>query len=1156
MAVEAYRASDKWSKKWLRDVKNQIKLRKYKAGMTEKRAQEILNAIDNGEFLIRVKFIRDDTVISVEETKRGFKIINKHEPIRESKRASGKYVRGGPNIILTKKTKPGFWVGIDEKFLVREVSGQSEVGRLDSNAVVYELYRIRKPDVNRLMPIKDGALNCVAQRVVEHFDQAKRRHGLTNIRRQKIDTWEKKMQIPGARVQDVAELEKIIKRPITLLDITHGKIFNSGKYRSGKYEEIEMVVHNGHAFPRNQHFPRDRMVEYYKNNALQGPQAIWLMGVGDETQRVSQFVLEDSHTFRIWKKHTEIIGACKQLVSDAINWQYQEGVISDEKKSILSESLKVVDLAEQVFGANHAGSRLANEINEWHPISEKINEDIKQSCVEHGHGGCWNAPDYHISDVVCIDMKECYPASMRGQGECTSWFNRFGHPTHYLVKVAVNGELPQEDITGFAQVRSFKFASNIHPVIPVWYGKHFACRSGEGCAKNKEWAPIVLLRYLLEVGKFTQGGKIDEKRLTHRLVTDEGELDFLIKDCTDAGTFAGREKCPLGFILTYYEGHQPQYTHLRASMLAYAHINLLEMLRRFQPNEVVRITTDSIYVRKEALYKIENIPAFFKQVEVKSDDAEHRISDSPILCSHYPSCAMCSDPEEFLIPKSEYAKWIKEFQKTKTPLVKYNCKKHNPFVCRFCFGEWFYKSNSCQKQLNRPEEQEVREIQPGQWHDKVANIVCWPKNRHWESIKNISDSTAPSIHDPITRCRKSYLNGGGGSDKTTRAIRIFKNINMVVFTHTNALAKDFRENRDVKAQTWHSFFRWNGVGNWTPEHMGEKKFPRVIIWDEVCTVPKHILEMFINYLLEHKCQVICCGDDAQPPPFFGEMPHDWLKKNANYYEEVITDYRAKCPKLYELKKGIRHKNNRVQSELFRGAIPVIEKWNYFEAEWTPSDRILSAHRLSRRLASQICLKLHYIKYPNIPIPLIYRPRDGRKQNCLIQIPGLSEKRELVKNDIVYLSLNSLSKKFIEDMSGEEKILDWDLGYAMTIHTSQGMTLEAPQRVWIIDEHLAWDNLVYLAVGRVEYLSQLIRIEGPPLPPEIVEARNKKAIEQSLRLFISGKLVGYMNQDKKKDREFNLSVDYILKLKDLQENKCELCLNEMLWEWDVSIDSDQ
>jgi len=155
-------------------------------------------------------------------------------------------------------------------------------------------------------------------------------------------------------------------------------------------------------------------------------------------------------------------------------------------------------------------------------------------------------------------------------------------------------------------------------------------------------------------------------------------------------------------------------------------------------------------------------------------------------------------------------------------------------------------------------------------------------------------------------------------------------------------------------------------------------------------------------------------------------------------------------------------------------------------------------------------------------------------------------------------LNTLPEKLIKDILTEEKILDWDLGYAMTVHTSQGMTLEAPQRVWVIDEHLAWDNLIYLAVGRVEYLSQLIRIEGPPLPPEIEEAKNKKAIERSLRPFISGKLVGYMDQDKKKGREFDLllSVDYILVLKDLQKNKCELCLNEMLWEWDEAGNPDQ
>ncbi|CAG8708661.1 7156_t:CDS:1, partial [Gigaspora rosea] len=51
--------------------------------------------------------------------------------------------------------------------------------------------------------------------------------------------------------------------------------------------------------------------------------------------------------------------------------------------------------------------------------------------------------------------------------------------------------------------------------------------------------------------------------------------------------------------------------------------------------------------------------------------------------------------------------------------------------------------------------------------------------------------------------------------------------------------------------------------------------------------------------------------------------------------EFLTDYRAKCPKLCELKKGMHRKNNRVQLELFRRSIPVIEKWKYLEKEWFP-----------------------------------------------------------------------------------------------------------------------------------------------------------------------------------------------------------------------------
>ena len=74
--------------------------------------------------------------------------------------------------------------------------------------------------------------------------------------------------------------------------------------------------------------------------------------------------------------------------------------------------------------------------------------------------------------------------------------------------------------------------------------------------------------------------------------------------------------------------------------------------------------------------------------------------------------------------------------------------------------------------------------------------------------------------------------------------------------------------------------------------MGQKFIPRVIIWDEVCTVHLSILKTSPTWLEQRGVQVICCGDQGQPPPIAGESPHAWLREHADYYEEVEEDYRA------------------------------------------------------------------------------------------------------------------------------------------------------------------------------------------------------------------------------------------------------------------------
>ena len=199
-----------------------------------------------------------------------------------------------------------------------------------------------------------------------------------------------------------------------------------------------------------------------------------------------------------------------------------------------------------------------------------------------------------------------------------------------MTRVAINDPLG----TGFAEVQEWEFA-DCHPVISAWFGKHFA--------KNG-WAPTQLHAFLTEsgilktlkireaivafekqtevwlpedrdqgysiIGKFTQGGKVDGKRMSRRLVIEEGELDCLVRDTRQSGTLVGAPmRCPLGHILTYYDGSQPQYTHLRASMLAYAHINLLSMLTRFRP-KVPPVAVDGIYVQKTALYELKGVEAY------------------------------------------------------------------------------------------------------------------------------------------------------------------------------------------------------------------------------------------------------------------------------------------------------------------------------------------------------------------------------------------------------------------------------------------------------------------------------------------------------------------------------------------------------------------
>ena len=102
------------------------------------------------------------------------------------------------------------------------------------------------------------------------------------------------------------------------------------------------------------------------------------------------------------------------------------------------------------------------------------------------------------------------------------------------------------------------------------------------------------------------------------------------------------------------------------------------------------------------------------------------------------------------------------------------------------------------------------------------------------------------------------------------------------------------------------------------------------------------------------------------------------------------------------------------------------------------------------------------------MPLCYRPLDSRKQNISVDIPGQTEKQELVLNDVVLVDISAVENALRAVKS------PWKLGYAATIHSLQGLTI-SDTIVWMVENSIEWSNLVYLAVSRVQRINQLRRI---------------------------------------------------------------------------------
>jgi len=91
----------------------------------------------------------------------------------------------------------------------------------------------------------------------------------------------------------------------------------------------------------------------------------------------------------------------------------------------------------------------------------------------------------------------------------------------------------------------------------------------------------------------------------------------------------------------------------------------------------------------------------------------------------------------------------------------------------------------------------------------------------------------------------------------------------------------------------------------------------------------------------------------------------------------------------------------------------------------------------RDRAQELLFQHHKNHFQDILVPLLYHPKDSRKQNIEVAIPGTDRREELVLNDVVDVS--------IEAAEAASQTEHWRLGYTLAVHSSQGLTMEDPKR---------------------------------------------------------------------------------------------------------------
>ncbi|RHZ44032.1 hypothetical protein Glove_772g16 [Diversispora epigaea] len=334
---------------------------------------------------------------------------------------------------------------------------------------------------------------------------------------------------------------------------------------------------------------------------------------------------------------------------------------------------------------------------------------------------------------IHIDLREAYLGcedSERSESEVLSWVRRYRFSERTQRCACVKNIEAVHCLTGIVQLVAWEFAKNLHPFTAGLIGQHLTEK--ESCATPRE--------IIYSVGKKSHIEFPSDRDLAVRFVGS----------CARNAQYEGDKK-------------RTQWLHIRSFILAYTHIAVLEQLKRFPIENVLRVCTDAIYTTA--------IP------KTILDESKLRI-----------------DFDESLYTNAKNDIELEEVHK------KYNAE-----------------INKIKKQYKSVIVLDTPEIKYGQWRKKKSGYIYCREASSWSinykgSLEFPPSEVPPLSTDPkLITLRKPYLVGQGGSGKTTRAIRAFPNRKIVILTPANLLAEYHRkQNLGLIAMTYHKYFHLGG----------------------------------------------------------------------------------------------------------------------------------------------------------------------------------------------------------------------------------------------------------------------------------------------------------------------------------------------------------